>query len=329
MRPRVAFVILNWNSREMTAECIRSLLAMNSQGYEIVVVDNGSHDDSVDYLRGEFPGIAIFPQVRNLGFAAGCNVGMRYALAEGFEYVLIINNDTVVDRHFLNALLSEAQKIPRAAVISPKIYFYDLPDRFWWAGGTFNLWVGIAKHVGRKQVDSGQYDAPRAIDWATGCAALIRCDALREVGLFEEILFGNGEDLDLSLRLRRAGYEIWFAPGAKLWHKEGVDYRKNVGEHARKFTGTRNLLWIMDRHASKTQWISFLPNFVFRYALFYVLLSLWRRDYRSAKAVLEGIAAYMWMRARPGSAPLPPALTARGDGDARLSTAEQSAVETE
>jgi GT2 family glycosyltransferase len=292
MRPRTAFVILNWNSGEMTAECIRSILAMHSKDYEIVVVDNGSHDGSVDHLRSEFPQITIFPQKSNLGFAAGCNVGMRYALVEGFEYVLPLNNDTLVDPHFLTALLTEAERVRDAAILSPKIYFYDAPDRLWWGGGSFSLWTGIARHVGRKQIDNGQCDSPRAIHWATGCAALIKCDALRSVGVFNEKLFGNGEDLDLSLRMRRAGHCIWFAPQAKLWHKEGVDYRKNAGEYVRKFTGTRNVLWIMREYASKAQWISFLPNFIFRYALFYILLSILRRDHRSAMAVCRGIVAF-------------------------------------
>jgi GT2 family glycosyltransferase len=205
----------------------------------------------------------------------------------------------------LEALVDEAQKRSHAAIFSPKIYFYDLPDRFWWAGGMFNLWEGIPQHVGRKQVDSGQYDSARQIHWATGCAAFIRCDALRRTGLFDEEFFGNGEDLDISLRMRRTGYQIWFAPKAKLWHKEGVDYRKNAGEYARKFTGTRNLLWIMHKHAGILQWISFLPNFLFRYALFYILLSVWRQDYRSAYAVFDGIWGFLRMRVRPGSSPLP------------------------
>jgi len=295
----------------MTAECVRSLIAMKGDDYEILIVDNGSRDGSVDYLRNEFPQITLFPQERNLGFAAGCNVGMRHALAEGFEYVLLINNDTVVDQPFLSALLDEAQRIPDAAILSPKIYWYDSPDRFWWAGGAFSLWVGIARHVGRKQVDTGQFDSPGPIDWATGCALLIRCDALRQVGLFDERLFGNGEDLDLSLRMRRVGYRIWFVPQARIWHKEGVDYRKNAGEHVRKFTGTRNLLWIMHEHASTIQWISFLPNFVLRYALFYILMSIWRRDYRSAKAVCGGMLAFLRMRSHPGLSPLPAELTDR------------------
>jgi GT2 family glycosyltransferase len=284
---------------------------MDGNGYAIVVVDNGSRDGSVDYLREEFPRITLFPQDRNLGFAAGCNVGMRHALAEGYEYVLLINNDTVVDGHFLKALLAEAERVPEGAMMSPKIYFYDLPDRLWWAGGIFNLWVGIAQHIGRKQVDSGQYDLPRAIDWVTGCAVLIRCAALRQVGLFDEHLFGNGEDLDMSLRMRRAGYSLRFVPQARIWHKEGVDYRKNAGEHVRKFTGTRNLLWVMHKYAGSMQWITFLPNFIFRYALFYILLSLWRKDYRSARAVWEGIVAFLKMRSDPEQCPLPAELVAR------------------
>jgi GT2 family glycosyltransferase len=310
MLRRTAFIILNWNSREMTAECIRSILAMDASEYEIVVVDNGSRDGSVDYLRNEFPRITLFPQEKNLGFAAGCNVGMRYALAQGFEYVLLVNNDTVVDPRFLSGLLEEARKVPDAALLSPKIYFYDCPDRLWWAGGAFSLWVGIAKHVGRKQIDTGQCDLPGPIAWATGCAVLIRSEALKKVGLFDERLFGNGEDLELCLRIRRAGYLVWFVPQAKLWHKEGVDYRKNAGEHVRKFTGTRNLLWIMNKHANTVQWISFLPNFIFRYALFYILLSIWRGDARSARAVCEGILAFLRMRSHPDRSPLPPELSA-------------------
>ena len=296
---RVAIVILNWNSREMTAECIRSVQAMDAKDYEILVIDNGSHDASVDYLRTEFPTITVLPQERNLGFAAGCNVGIRHAIERGTEYVLLLNNDTAVAKDFLTALLAEAERHPKAAIISPQIYFYDLPDRLWWAGGTYSLWSGIPKHIGRKELDSSQFDAPRAVDWATGCAMLIRAEALRRVGLFDEQFFGNGEDLDLSLRMRNAGFGIWYAPEAKLWHKEGVDYRKNVGEYSRKFTGTRNLLWIMHKHAKPLQWISFWPNFLLRYVFFFIALSLLRGDLRSALAVPQGIVAFVQMRFTP------------------------------
>jgi GT2 family glycosyltransferase len=296
MKADTAIVLLNWNSGEMTAECIRSLFQMNDSAFEIIVVDNGSKDGSAEYLRKQFPQITILPQDHNLGFAAGCNVGMKLAMQRGFKYVLPLNNDTVVDPAFLAELSLAANEHPQAAMISPKIYFWDLPDRFWWAGGSFSLWTGMAKHIGRKEVDHGQFDRSVELDWATGCALLMSTAALRETGLFDESLFGNGEDLDLSLRLRKAGYQIWFAPKSRLWHKEGVDYRKNVGEYLRKFTGTRNLLRVMRKYARPIQWFTFLPNFLIRYAGFYIALSLVRGDYRSAWAVVRGIFAFLGTR---------------------------------
>lgn len=287
-----AIVLLNWNSGDMTAECIRSLLKMNAQDYAIIVVDNGSKDGSAAYLQEQFPEITVLPQNHNLGFAAGCNVGMKLALEWGVKFVLPLNNDTVVDPDFLTELHATAHQHPQAAMISPKIYFWEPPTRIWWAGGNFSLWAGIPKHVGRKALDQGQFGKDGTVDWATGCAVLIRCEVLRKVGLFDESFFGNAEDLDLSLRMRKAGYQVWFAPKAKLWHKEGVDYRKNAGEYLRKFTGTRNLLYVMQKHAQPVQWLTFLPNFFVRYAAFYIALSMVRRDYRSAWAVLQGIFAF-------------------------------------
>lgn len=291
----IVFVILNWNSREMTAECIRSLVKMKAQEYEIIVVDNGSKDGSVGYLASQFPQITILPQPHNIGFAAGCNVGMRWALERGAKYVLPLNNDTIVDADFLSELERVAEQHPEAAIVSPRIYFWDLPDRLWWAGGEFSLWTGIAKHVGRKEVDKGQFCRDKETDWATGCAVLLKCEVLREVGLFDERFFGNGEDLDLSLRIRKAGYQIWYAAKAKLWHKEGADYRKNVGEQMRKFTGTRNCLYVMYKHATVIQWITFIPNFIIRYVAFYIILSVIKADFLSAWAVIRGVGAFPGM----------------------------------
>ena len=301
--PTTAIVLLNWNSADMTSECIRSLYEMKAASFEVIVVDNGSKDGSAEYLHKQFPQITILPQDHNLGFAAGCNVGMKLAMQRGFKYVLPLNNDTVVDPAFLEELLRAADEHPQAAVISPKIYFWDMPDRFWWAGGSFSLWTGMAKHIGRKKVDKGQFDRGVEIDWATGCAVLMNSSVLWETGLFDESFFGNGEDLDLSLRIRKAGYKIWFAPKSKLWHKEGVDYRKNVGEYLRKFTGTRNLLHVMRKHARPVQWLTFLPNFLTRYVGFYIALSLARGDYRSAWAVVRGIFAFLGVRQHSGGIP--------------------------
>lgn len=306
--PKTTVVVLNWNSHDMTADCIRSLLAMDATDFEILVVDNGSRDGSVEILPREFPQVTVLPQGSNLGFAAGCNVGMRHALANGAEYVLLVNNDTIVHAHLLRELLDEAERHLGAGMVSPKIYYHDLPDCLWWVGGTLSHWTGIPKHTDLKKKDTGKHDVARNIDWATGCVLLIRARVLREVGLFDERFFGHVEDVDLSLRVRAAGYFIRYAPLARVWHKEGVDYKKNAGEHARIFTGSRNLLWLMHKHATPVQWLTFLPNFLVRHVLALEIYSVCRGDLRSARAVFQGIVAFLRMRSDPACSPLPPEL---------------------
>jgi GT2 family glycosyltransferase len=307
---RTLIVVLNWNSRDMTKECIQSLLAMQGDSFKILVVDNGSRDGSVEYLRETFPQIDVIANGRNLGFAAGCNVGMKRAVAENFEYVLLVNNDTICDPGMLRELLKQADESRKVGIVSPKIFYFKPPDAIWWVGGRYSCWTGLAKHVDLRAIDTGKYDVPRDLDWATGCVMLCSCDALRVAGVFDEQIFGNGEDVDLSLRLRKLGYVVRYAPAATVWHKEGIDYQKNVGEYARTFTLVRNLLWLMHKHAKIYQWITFWPVFGCYYLPKMMLLLARRGDLRSCWAVFEGVAAFWKMLLNPGISVLPAALKA-------------------
>jgi GT2 family glycosyltransferase len=155
--PRVRVVVLNWNGRDMTVDCLHSLLAMTGVKCSITVVDNGSSDNSAEAIQREFPNMQVIANKQNLGFAAGCNVGMEEALKEqGRDYILLVNNDTVVDAAMLAELVKEADSDPKVAVCSPKIYYYDPRDLLWWAGGTYSLWTGIALHTGRREQDKGR-----------------------------------------------------------------------------------------------------------------------------------------------------------------------------
>ena len=307
---RTLIVVLNWNSRDMTKECIQSLVAMQGDSFRILVVDNGSRDGSVEYLRETFPQIDVIANGRNLGFAAGCNVGMKRAVAENFEYVLLVNNDTICDPDMLRELLKQVDESSKVGIVSPKIYYFKPPDAIWWVGGTYSSWTGLAKHVDLRAIDTGKYNVPRDLDWATGCVMLLSCEALRVAGLFDEQIFGNGEDVDLSLRLRKLGYVVRYAPAAKVWHKEGIDYQKNVGEYARTFTLVRNLLWLMHKHARTYQWLTFWPVFGCYYLPKMMLLLARRGDLRSCWAVFEGVAAFWKMLLNPGISVLPAALKA-------------------
>jgi GT2 family glycosyltransferase len=293
MTARTAIIILNWNNYQMTAECIRSLAVMDAKNYEVLVVDNGSSDRSVEMLSEEFPQITVLPQEFNLGFAAGCNVGVRYALAKGTEYVLLLNNDTFVARDFLSEMLASIETDPRIGVVCPKIYFAHPPEKLWYAGADFSLWSGTVRHRGWKQIDHGQFDRNHKMTRATGCAMLVRCSALRDVGLLDEQFWAYAEDLDWSLRFLKQGYRLRYAPKARLWHYDGATSVKSMGrgsEAMRQFLGTRNMVFVARKHLRWWHVPTYMLAFVFNHIAFYTALRLWRRDFRAVAALYRGLS---------------------------------------
>jgi GT2 family glycosyltransferase len=293
MTSRTDIIILNWNNYQMTAECIRSLLVMDAANYGILVVDNGSSDGSAEMLSKEFPQIIVLPQKSNLGFAAGCNVGVRCAVAKGAEYVLLLNNDTFVARDFLSEMLTAIETDPRIGAVCPKIYFAAQPDKLWYAGADFSLWTGTVRHRGWKEIDHGQFDGNHKITRATGCAMLVRCSALRDVGLLDEQFWAYAEDLDWSLRFLKRGYRLTYAPNGRLWHYDGVTSGKLMGSGSqaiRQFFGTRNMVFVARKHLRWWHVPTYLLTFMFNHIVFYTALRLWRRDFRALGALYRGVS---------------------------------------
>ncbi len=293
MTARTAIIILNWNSCEMTAECIRSLGAMDISDFEIIVVDNGSSDSSADKLLQQFPQITVLPQGRNLGFAAGCNVGMRHALAKEAEYVVLLNNDTVVAPEFIREMLATIQSDPRIGAVCPKIYFADRPNRLWYAGADFSPWTGTSKHRGWKEVDHGQFDDYEEITQATGCAMLVRCSALRDVGLLDEQFWAYVEDLEWSVCFLKRGYRLVFAPKARLWHQDGATAVKSLGSGSatiRQFFSTRNMVLLARKHVRWWQMPTYAFGFMINHVAFYTALRLWQHDFRALWAIYRGLS---------------------------------------
>ncbi|HWY57351.1 MAG TPA: glycosyltransferase family 2 protein [Terriglobales bacterium] len=307
----MSVVVLNWNGQDMTVDCLHSLMAMSHVEYNITVVDNGSNDNSIETIRQKFPDVQIIANKQNLGFALGCNVAMEEALKEqGYDYILLVNNDTIIDPDLLAELVQEADRCPKAAICSPKIYYYEPRDLLWWAGGTYSPWTGMASHLGRRQQDKGQYDSARDLDWATGCVMLLRVKALREVGLFDAEIFATSEDVDLSLRIREAGYVIRYVPLARVWHREGVDLRKNVGERFRFFMFMRNTLWVLHKHARFYHWFTCWPALLGYYIPRTLIARILRRDFGSCWGLLCGLAAFWRMLLHPNVSTLPEAFGA-------------------
>lgn len=204
--------MLNWNGWQDTAACLSSLRQLNYQDYRVIIVDNGSTDDSASRLRDEFPWITLIETEENLGFSGGCNVGIRHALAEDTDFVWLINNDTIVDPAALQALVDKAEKY-RIGAVGSAIYFMHEPGRLQaWGGGYINFWLGRGGHFLKPVRDE-------VIKFITGCSLLLPRRALDEVGLLDEGFFMYWEDADICFRLRRAGWRLAVAGESKVWHK--------------------------------------------------------------------------------------------------------------
>jgi hypothetical protein len=216
-------VILNWNRRDDTLACLESVMKLDPAPAHVIVVDNASTDGTPQAVAGRFPAVEIQVTSRNLGFAGGMNVGLRAALAGGAMYVLMLNNDTLVAPDFLGLLMGTAAGDERIGLAAPKIYFADPPHRIWYAGAMRRRWLPGFSFPGYGRPDGPRYDRPRDVDYATGCGLLARGEVLRRVGLFDEdSYFMYHEDLDLSERVRRAGYRIAYVPQARMWHRESA-----------------------------------------------------------------------------------------------------------
>lgn len=247
--PKVAIIIVNWNGLKDTHECLDTVKKLNYSNYEIIVVDNGSEKYDADILEKMFGAeIGIIRSRENLGFAGGNNLGIRYALDHGAEYVLLLNNDTVVDKNFLSEMVDVAGSDKNIGMVGAKIFFYSELNRIWFAGGKINWLLTKGEMVGYNQIDKGQYDAIRETDFITGCCLLVKKEVIEKIGLLPEEYFVYYEDTDWCLNARRNGYKCVYAPKAEIWHKASVGL--GLGSPTYIYYNIRNGLILAKRNAS-------------------------------------------------------------------------------
>lgn len=213
----VYVIVLNWNGGQRVVDCVRSVLAGDYGNFRVVVVDNASSDDSARRLREEFPQIELILNDVNAGFAGGSNLGIQRALAAGADFVLLLNNDLVLDKRLVRELVTAASQRDIGLVV-PKVYYQDSPQRIWSAGARQRRFPPRVTIVGFRKLDGPLYCKEREIDCAVGCAMLVRAEVFRAVGVLDTGYFMYHEDYDFSLRARRAGYRIVYAPKALAWH---------------------------------------------------------------------------------------------------------------
>ena len=241
---KVAIVILNWNGKEDTLECLKSVRKIDYQNSEIIVVDNGSSDDSVTAIQKNFPEVKVLETGKNLGYAGGNNAGIRYALKHQADHILLLNNDTIVDRELINEFMGVSAEFGHSGIFGAKIYYYNEPNIIWYAGGKLKYGAFHFIHVGMGSIDNGQkYNIIEETDYITGCALFISKGVLEKIGLFDENYFLIYEETDLCFRAKKSSIKCYVVPKAKVWHKESRSFGGRFSPLYIYFLTRNKLLW--------------------------------------------------------------------------------------
>lgn len=262
-QPLVYIILLNYNGYKDTIECIQSLEAINYTNYKILIIDNCSTDNSLNILQKKFPQYIVLETNENIGFAGGNNFGIKFAFDNNADYVLLLNNDTIVEKNFLYELVNSSEQESQLAVTIGKIYYFNENRRIWYAGGKVNEYKGNSIHFGYNQIDNGCYDEEKYVEFATGCCLLISRDIFLKVGFLNEDYFLYYEDTDYCYKIRNEGINIKYCPTSIIYHK--ISSSTGRKSYLFQYYYFRNRLIFIKRHIKKFKKIS---------AYLYVLISI-------------------------------------------------------
>jgi GT2 family glycosyltransferase len=251
--PFVSTIILNTNRKEDTLAALTSLAACDYPNNHCIVLDNASMDGSVEAIRSCFPDVEVIELSQNLGYAGNNNVGIRAALDQGADWIFVLNEDTVLASDCITRLIEAGESDPRIGIVGPMVYHFDEPDVIQSAGGRMDrdwrVW-----HLAQNELDQGQFTAPHAVEWISGCAIMVRRAVIEQIGGLDERFFYYWEETEWCLRARENGWTIVHIPKAKLWHK-GVQRNYQPGPNITYYS-TRNRFLMLSKHqAPLTAWM--------------------------------------------------------------------------
>lgn len=336
--PKISIIILNWNGWEDTLECLESLYQINYPKYDVVIVDNGSDDDSIEKIRGYCEGktkvfssffkfskdnkpitimeyskeeisfldkkfknwsdlpsnkkLTIIKNDKNYGFTKGNNIAINYATQYlDPEYILLLNNDTVVDQYFLDILVDFGEKNRKTGFLGPKIYFYEFDgkkDVIQYAGANQSLWIFRAENKGIFELDQGQHDQVETVDYVHGSCLLAKVEMINEIGLLDEDFFSYREENDWCIRGYEKGWESLYIPTSKIWHKGGKSAGGNLSSLT-VFYMTRNDFLLIKKHGNIIQIILFFLYFIF-FKLWFLsgVYLVYKKNYEAFYSFLKG-----------------------------------------
>jgi len=271
---KLAIIILHYLKKDLTSQCLESVKRLDKKGFELqtVVVNNSPEEDLLDAEKN-FKEVEFLETEKNLGFTGGNNLGIRYALKNQADFIMLLNNDTLIDQSALVQLIKVASLIDQSGILGPKIYFapgyeyhqekYRPEDQgkvIWYAGGVIDWKNILASHRGVDEVDRGQYNRLMDTGFVSGCSMLVKKEVFEKIGLLDERYFLYLEDLDFCQRAKRGGFKILYVPEAKIWHFNAGS--SEVGGPLHDYFFTRNRMFFGMKYASARAKIALLRESV-------------------------------------------------------------------
>lgn len=334
--PKVEIIILNRNNWKDTVECLQSLFQIDYTNFEVIIVDNGSENDSISRIRDFSDGklkinskfydfrldntlinlieyqedelefhrklssdildsrhLILIKNKKNYGFAMGNNLAIVFAL-EFLQphYILLLNNDVVVEKHFLKEMIMLVNNNRDIGIAGPKVYYYDLfgkGDVINFAGEDLVLWKAQGQRYGFNEIDKGQYDSVREVDKVEGSCMLIKSEVFQNVGLFDPDYFAYWEETDFCIRAKRKGYKILYSPKSKVWHKISAS-TGGLRNPFYIYYMTRNKFLFVSKNGSELEKAKFvLYFFIFKFWTSSAYYLLWRRKIGVFIAFIKGV----------------------------------------
>ena len=300
--PLTYVIILTWNQKEMTADCLDSVMRLDYPNYRIALIDNCSTDGTREYIRTRHPQVEIIPSETNLGYAGGNNLGLDYALRRGAEYVLILNNDTEIDPGCLSKLVEVMERDEAVGVAGATIYYHSDPKRIWFNGARLNENIGEMEAYSFKSVDEGQFTEIIESDYAPGCGMLVRSSAVKRSGGIDARYFIYFEESDWCLRIKKLGYSVVIHPAAKVWHKISMAFGKETPTFL-YYMVRNNLLFMRSNLPLRTRWLGYikcLKRCILQ--LRWLVRSSDEEKWTKARAICTGLFDFLLCRFGRGSA---------------------------
>jgi len=275
--PKIYLIVLNWNDKELSRKCLSSIEKVSYPNYEVLIVDNNSEDGSVDFFKENFPKYDILALEDNLKYAGGNNAAVEYLKPEEEDFLVFINNDTIVSSDFLDYLIDPFLNDTNCIITVPKILFAMDINKIWYAGGIVNMWKGSIEHIGIRNFDGPRYSFMMETGYATGCCLCINYADFKRLNYFDTTFNMYCEDVDLSIRARKMNRKIVYSPKSIILHSVSQSLGENSFKKIQnKLLGQVKLFW---KYASGLQIITL----TFHWLLFYLPLGFLKLIYFKLK----------------------------------------------